>query len=231
MLVLGENTAYELSAHLDGRGAADLPKDVAILTAIGDQHSRNGGARRRNEGAGYLEDPDRIGVTESVERKGSRQPSRGRKAINARHERHSTEIRRNSKGVFDRARLACQIAVRSGVRQLSQSRRPTRSSYRPGHDGPGRKTCDRCACVDTHVSGDDGRAGIGHLRVRQDREVCAAPRFGATCAMLCGTGPRQKARSARRWRQVLQTNLQTAVFESLDYSFCPPRQALHVSCH
>jgi len=150
-----ENSAYELSGRIESRRAADLPKDVAILSATAHYYGRAG---RRNKGAHCLEHPDVTG--RPGESKCSCQTSRGRKTIDAWPERRQqTEIRRTKSGI---APLECQIIIRSSGITLRLKRHRITYLLHSGHD-PRRKTggCN-CARADTQVSGDDGRAGIGH---------------------------------------------------------------------
>ena len=110
-----------------------------------------------------------------------RQPHRRRRTIDAWIERRSAKICRNRRI----ARLACESVVRSGDIILSPERHRIGEVCRSYHQ-PGRKASHRAPVIrrDAKISGDDGRAGIGHCRGSQDPEAIRLARFGAVAASV-----------------------------------------------
>ena len=162
----GQRPRYEIRGCTKSRGAADLPVHVARVSAIDHENRRVAGGR---ECAPDLENELRIGVALNVESQCSRQLGRRQKSIDTRCERESTQIYSSLVKV---GRSAREIEVRDGDLSLSLKRDRIGCVYRSGwrHD-PRRKANDRATWVDSQISGDDARAGIGHRRAAQNREA------------------------------------------------------------
>ena len=150
------------------RGTADLPKQAVIGAAIGTEidhlNRRVAGGRQR---AADLEDPVGVVAALGVEREGSRQLGRRVEMIDARHQRESTEI---VTGQVTRERHARQTNVRRGGIDLRLLCDGIRLVY-GSRDRDARQARDRSPRRHPQISGDGGRAGIGHRRGAQNRET------------------------------------------------------------
>jgi len=158
---VGDNSSIKRSSCTESRRAAHLPIHVVVGTGIDNKNGRGAGGRER---APDLENDVLIGKALEVECKLSRQLRRGVVCIDVRYQRLSTQA------------LAGQVAIRCQARQivvgcqgigLSPHRNGVRVVYRSAQ-APRREPRNRRAGIETQISGDDGRSGVGHRRGTQD---------------------------------------------------------------
>jgi hypothetical protein len=148
------------------------------------------------ERATYLEDPDRSGVALGIENEFARQLRRRRETIDARRERHSTQILTSQ---VDTACLAGQSIVRAGDVTLSASRNDI-----TGVD----RSCDRARreAGDRATGGADTQALVT-VELARTVKLCAEPSDGATApgsTMARDAGPPAAQRSAATMSEIVK---------------------------
>src|ERR1039458_123227 len=162
-----QNVSHEVRVSSDRRRTADLPKNLARLSATGQDNTATGvtgSTGCRGERAPNLEIVEPI----AAESECSRQLSRRAEEIDAWREYECPQI---LTGQDVKDRLACQSIVCSEGISLCLLRDRVIVVYRSIHDPRRIKASDRSTWIEPHISVDNGIAGARHRRSPQDPEA------------------------------------------------------------